>query len=41
LLERSSPLFQQAAAMFTAANAAHQLLGQGACWLPPNISPAW
>lgn len=41
LLERSSPLYNQAASMLNAASASNQLVGQGACWLPPTLSPKW
>jgi hypothetical protein len=41
LIERNTSLFQQAATLFDSANNAHQLVGQGACWLAPNVSPAW
>lgn len=41
LLERNSPLFNQCAGMLAAADAAGQLVGKGACWLPPNVVPVW
>jgi len=41
LLERGSPLFQQAATMLNTADAANTVVGRGACWLSPNISPPW
>jgi hypothetical protein len=37
LLERDSPIFQQASRIFYAS----QAVGGGACWLPPSISPSW
>lgn len=41
LLERGSLLFQQAAAALTTASATHTVVGRGACWLPPSLSPPW
>jgi len=41
LLERGSPLFLSAEGMFNAAAAAGQLVGDGACWLPPAVAPPW
>jgi hypothetical protein len=41
LLERNSPLFQQAAALLAAAGPAQETVGRGACWLSPNTSPPW
>ncbi len=41
LLDTRSPLFAQAQTLWTNASVANQLVGQGACWLPPGISPPW
>lgn len=41
LLERNSPLFNQCAGMLAAADAAGQIVGKGACWLPPGVIPPW
>lgn len=41
LPERGSPLCQQFEAILNAATAAGQVVGQGACWLPLGLSPAW
>jgi hypothetical protein len=40
-LDRNSTLFAQAASTLATAATANQLVGQGACWLPPSLSPAW
>jgi hypothetical protein len=40
-LEPGSPVFQQAQQLFTNATNSGQLVGDGACWLPPGISPVW
>jgi len=40
-LEPGSPLFRQAQQLFTTATNAGQLVGDGACWLPPGVSPVW
>jgi hypothetical protein len=41
LLERNSPLNETADQTLATANSKNQLVGQGACWLAPNMSPAW
>jgi hypothetical protein len=41
LIERGSALFRDAGAMLTNAGRLGQLVGQGACWLPPGSSPPW
>ncbi|MBI1187354.1 MAG: hypothetical protein GC206_08510 [Alphaproteobacteria bacterium] len=41
LMDPQSPLFTQAQTLLTSASAANQLVGQGACWLPSNVSPVW
>lgn len=41
LLERRSPSFQRAAAMLANAVNTREAVGRGACWLPPNLAPAW
>lgn len=41
LLEQGSPVQIQAQALFDAATGASQLVGRGACWLPPGLSPSW
>jgi len=41
LIESGSPLFQQSAAILAAAAPAGEVIGRGACWLPPDLSPAW
>jgi hypothetical protein len=41
LLDPKSNLFSQAEATLNNAAATNQLVGQGACWLPPGISPNW
>lgn len=40
-LDRDTPLYEQVRALFDNAAAAGQLVGDGACWLPRGISPAW
>lgn len=40
-LERGSALHQQADTLFATAVANGQTVGDGACWLPPGISPIW
>lgn len=40
-LERGSPLFRLAQSLFEDAATADQLVGQGACWLPPGVAPPW
>jgi NgoFVII restriction endonuclease len=40
LIERGSPLFQQATALLAVAGQSNQMVGQGACWLPPGLAPA-
>jgi len=40
-LEPVSQLYQQAAGLFATAEAASQLVGDGACWLPAGLSPTW
>jgi hypothetical protein len=41
LLDPTSTLYTQTAAQLDAAEANNQLVGQGACWLPPGFSPSW
>lgn len=41
LLDPRSALFAQAQSLWTNASVANQLVGQGACWLPPGVSPVW
>ena len=40
-LEPASTLHRQASSLFTAAESSSQLVGDGACWLPAGMSPAW
>lgn len=40
-LERDSPVEQQAQQLFANATSTNELVGEGACWLPSGISPAW
>lgn len=41
LIDPASALFQEVKDMLIAAGASNQLVGQGACWLSPGISPNW
>lgn len=41
LMERGSPLMLEAQALFDTAARAGTLIGDGACWLPPGLSPSW
>jgi hypothetical protein len=41
LLEGGSPFFNQFQGMLAAAEAAGQLVGRGACWLPAGTAPPW
>lgn len=40
-LERASALFTQADGIFQQAQQSASTVGDGACWLPENLSPAW
>lgn len=40
-LEQSAAIGVQAAHFFATAQATGQLVGDGACWLPRNVAPAW
>jgi hypothetical protein len=40
-LDRHSTIFQRATEILADAATANQLVGQGACWLPTGLSPAW
>ena len=40
-LEESSRLFREASRIFQIASGSNQLVGTGACWLFPGLSPAW
>lgn len=40
-LDPASRLYSDAAASFSTARAARQLVGGGACWLPSGMSPVW
>lgn len=40
-LDNNSGIAQQAAALFRDAAEQGELAGNGACWLPPDYSPAW
>lgn len=40
-LDPESNLYNQADALFQGAISASQIVGAGACWLPPQVSPAW
>lgn len=39
--QRRSDLYQMIENFFTNAVLSHQLVGEGACWLPPGFSPDW
>ncbi|WP_410050928.1 phospholipase D family protein [Bradyrhizobium sp. SZCCHNR3054] len=41
LLQRPSPLFRSATQAYEKAASNNQLVGQGACWLTPGLSPPW
>lgn len=41
LIERSTPLHTSAAAAMATATTNGAIVGQGACWLPAGLSPAW
>jgi len=41
LIERASPFFDQCTGTLAAAVAAGEVVGRGACWLPPDLSPPW
>jgi len=40
-LDRAGALFAQANGLFGQAQNSASTVGEGACWLPENISPAW
>ncbi len=40
-LERTSPLFGQAEGLFRQAQESGSTVGEGACWLPYDLSPEW
>ena len=40
-LERKSTIFQQAERLFLEAQNSGSTVGDGACWLPDDLSPAW
>lgn len=40
-LDRNSTLFARAISSLATAATTNQLVGQGACWLPPTFSPPW
>jgi hypothetical protein len=40
-LEQGSELYNAAAGLFERAGASDALVGDGACWLPNGVSPAW
>lgn len=40
-VQRGSNLYQQMETLFSDAEASHQLVGHGACWLPTALAPTW
>jgi hypothetical protein len=40
-IQRGSDLYEQVSTLFDNAVTSHQLVGGGACWLPPGLSPDW
>ena len=41
LVDGDAPLFADLADALEAAREAGELVGRGACWLPPEVSPDW
>ena len=40
-IEEGSALYSQTEELYDDAAASHHLVGDGACWLPPGLSPSW